>query len=135
MDYAIVIKRINDLVKSDTTLPHLVEENKSYTPKVPTPWMRTTMLPAEPTYISSGRNRQLRYGGLVQLDSFIRANTGSADTSVDKIVNLINNPDNRYIVVDGYAIILDYAYRNASTTNTDWYQTPIMIRWYAMPSQ
>ena len=134
MNYATVTNRINSLIEQSTTpkFPTLQKENTSFKPTPPNAWLRTTILPAEPTYISTGRHRQLRYSGLVQVDSFIAANTTSNDPSVDKLVNLFNDYNNRYSVEDGYAIIIDYAYRGGSSQGTDWYMTPVMVRWSAM---
>lgn len=135
MNYALVTNRINFLIESATTpkkYPALQKENTSHKPTPPTPWLRTTILPAEPTYIATGKQRQLRYSGLVQVDSFIAANTTSNDPTVDSLVNMFNEYNNRYSVEDGYAIIIDYAYRGASTQGTDWYMTPVMVRWSAM---
>lgn len=138
MNYALVTERINSLIEASTSpkFPVLQKENKSFKPdpNKPLPWLRTTLLPAEPTYVSAGRNRQLRYSGLVQIDSFIKANSVTDDPSVDSLVSMFNDYQNRYFVdSSGFTIIIDYAYRGASTTGTDWYQTPVLVRWHSLP--
>lgn len=130
MYYKQVINGINNAIQSIPNVPVLFIENKQNKPADPlTPWMRTTLLPSEPTQVTIGYGRQLRYIGIVQLDYMVPLDTGSDIDQVDDIVNWFNAEDNRFINNDGVEFIVLSAWRGTSFAGKSWYQTPIFIRY------
>lgn len=124
-----IINAINNALTSIPGLPTLFTENNAGKPQLLTPWMRSTIIPSEPTQVTIGLDRTLRFTGLVQVDYFIPSNQGSTTANVDVIINWFNDKDNRFITEDGKEITILMAWRGTSTTETDWYRTPIFIRY------
>lgn len=124
-----IIKAVNTALKALPGVPTLAEENVSFKPKLLTAWMRTTLLPSEPVQVTIGYDRTLRHNGLMQVDMFFPANTGSSPASVETVINWFNNKDNRFMTQDGERIIIESAWRGTASTNTDWYRVPVYLRY------
>lgn len=129
MIFSPVINAINKQLKLIPSAPTLAEENKGFKPTLRTKWMRSTLLPAEPTQISLGTDRMLQYTGVCQVDYFIPAGTGSDDAMIDTIVAYFNAADRRFLTEAGQQVNIKLAWRGVGTTETDWYRTPIFIRY------
>lgn len=130
MYYKQIINGINNAIESIPGLPVLFKENTQNKPVDPlTPWMRSTILPSEPTQVSIGYERQMRYIGIIQVDYMVPPNTGSTANNIDVIVNWFNDKDNRFINNDGVDFMILAAWRGTSFTGEKWYQTPIYLRY------
>ena len=90
-----IINAINNALTSIPGLPTLFTENNAGKPQLLTPWMRSTIIPSEPTQVTIGLDRTLRFTGLVQVDYFIPSNQGSTTANVDVIINWFNDKDTR----------------------------------------
>lgn len=136
MYYKQIIDGINAAIESIPNLPVLFKENKQGKPTdILTPWMRTTLLPAEPTQVTIGYERQLRYVGIVQLDYMTPLDYGSDIAQVDTIVSWFNDKDNRFINNNGIDYTILASWRGTSYAGDKWYQTPIFIRYQVYDGQ
>lgn len=129
MIYSPIINAINKQLKGIPNAPTLAEENKTYKPTLRTKWMRSTLLPAEPTQVTIGIDRMLRYNGVCQVDVFVPADSGSTDTIVDTIVAHFNSQPVRFLDEAGETINIKLAWRGVGTSETDWYRIPVFIRY------
>lgn len=129
MIYSPIINAINKQLALVPNAPALQKENKSFKPTLRTKWMRSTLLPAEPTQVSIGEDRMLRYNGICQVDVFVPADTGSDDTIFDAIVAHFNHKDRRFLNEAGETINIKLAWRGTGITDTDWYRVPVLIRY------
>lgn len=129
MIYSPIVKAINAQLKLVPNAPTLAEENKGYKPVLRTKWMRSTLLPAEPTQVSIGQDRMLRYSGVCQVDVFVPAATGSDDPIYDAIVAHFNAFERRFLSQDGEMVNIKLSWRGVGTTETEWYKVPVFIRY------
>jgi hypothetical protein len=129
MIFSPIINAINKQLKLVPNAPQLAEENKGFKPTLRTKWMRSTLLPAEPTQITLGQDRMLRYNGVCQVDVFVPATTGSDDALIDAIVAHFNAFERRFLQEAGEQVNIKLAWRGVGTTETDWYRVPVFIRY------
>jgi len=106
-------------------------ENAPFTPTANTPWMRTTLLPAETEQSIIGTNGLNRIQGVYQIDLFYPANGGSG-TARDKADSVISYFKRGTLATYSttQAVVLK-AYRNPAMNEEDWYHIPINIVWYS----
>lgn len=128
-----VITAVNNaLTNSITGLPKLYTDNTTNSkPDLLTPWMRTTILPSEPSQISTGYYRQIQNTGLIQLDYFYPSGQGPVDidNNIDKIIDWFNDKDNRNLTQNGVKILIEWAWRTNDTQGTKWMNARIYIRY------
>lgn len=122
-----IIELIDAELASITNVPVISYENITYKPSLRTSYIRTTLLPAEPTQTTIGYDRTLRWNGLYQLDLFVPANTGAQSVIADAIITHFQT--NRFLIDDTFTLTILGAWRNAARTNTDWYQIPLLLRY------
>jgi len=125
-DYQI-INHMETQIESMINIPY-AKENQQFKPTLRQSWCRGTFLPSEPFQISIGQDRQMRIIAIYQLDVYNPATSGSTNQIADNIIDYFNDKNNRFIVIDGESAVIEYAHRLSSTTETDWYVTPIQIR-------
>lgn len=130
-----MINKINDAVattfRSIPGVPGLQDENSNYKPELLTPWARMTNLPAEPSPVTIGYDRQLRFSGLIQLDYFAVSNSSANLSPVSTIVDWFNHKDNRFLNSGGLAVTILAAWRGTGVPDTDWYRVPVYLRYEA----
>ena len=122
-----IIELIDAELASITDVPVISYENVAYKPSLRTSYIRTTLLPAEPTQTTIGFDRTLRWNGLYQLDLFVPANVGAQSIVADGIISHFHI--NRFLVDGTFKLTIVNAWRNAARVNTDWYQIPILLRY------
>jgi len=109
-------------------MPTLAKENTNFKPTLLKPWMRMTVIPGEPTQLSIGEDRLMRYTGLVQIDVFTPPNTGNS-TASETLIAYFNNKANRMLTLNGEPLHISKAYRGTSQHNTDWFRVPVILRY------
>lgn len=129
-----IINAINTVIKSIPGVPTLAEENSSYKPELLTPWVRSTVLPAEPSQVFNGLNRTLRFSGLIQIDYFAPANTDADIEMIDNIVDYFNHKDNRFLTLDTQELTFLAAWRGVGVPDTDWFRVPVYVRYETFSS-
>lgn len=128
-----IIAAINKSLSEINGIPTINPENKTYKPTQRVSWCRTTHLPAEPTQTTIGFDRQIRWGGLYQIDLFFPSNTGAIQPIADAVVAHFNT--NRFIPLDDTnpeeVLTIRMAWRGTSAVETDWYRVPVLLRYEA----
>lgn len=122
----------NALTTSIGNLPTLYMSNSTNSkPPLLTPWMRTTIIPSEPTPVTAGVDRQLQFTGLIQLDYFYPAGQGPTDSNgnIDRIISWFNSKDNRNMTQNGVNILIEWAWRGSDTQGNEWNNARIYIRY------
>lgn len=125
--YDTIINLTNTKLATIPSLPTLYTENTSGSPPLRDPYMRTTLIPSEPLQITRGSNRTLQYTSLFQIDYFTPKTLGSLNPNIDSIVSFFNSDTNRLLSDDMQVTVLR-AWRGTSTTEDNWYRTPVMLR-------
>lgn len=129
MIFSPIITAINKQLALVPNAPTLAKENKVFKPTLRVKWMRSTLLPAEPTQVTIGEDRMLRYNGVCQVDVFMPADTGSEDALLDAIVSHFNHKDRRFLNEAGEVVNIKLAWRGVGVSETDWYKVPVFIRY------
>lgn len=132
--YKTVIDAVNESLKEINNIPIIFEENMTGKPALMDPWIRTTIVPSEPTQISRGEDRILQYSSLVQIDIFNPKGSGSTQSNVDDVIHHFNNKLNRYLTNDPeMQLTVLRAWRGTSTIEQNWYKTIVFIRlqWFS----
>lgn len=106
-------------------------ENAPFTPTANTPWMRTTLLPAETEQRILGTNGLNRIQGIYQVDLFYPTEQGSgaARDKADSVISYFKRGTTA--TYSATKVIILKAYRSPALIENDWYHIPINISWYS----
>jgi hypothetical protein len=79
------------------TMPPIAWPNKPFTPVVGSPYLRATMMPAEPLTIASFVQGENRYSGIMQVDVFVPDGDGTKRATT--IADIVGNHFKRGLTV------------------------------------
>lgn len=117
--------------KTIGNLPHLVEPNKSYTPKLGTPYITTSFTVGEPVNRTIGSNRVLGYTGTFTFNVFYKPNSGYNPVR-DNIITHFNNRDNWFLdYSNDFKLQIVSAWSGIGLVNDDksWARDVALLRW------
>lgn len=126
-----ILPIIKSELQSIANIPtNIIQPNESFTPKLGVDWIRLSSSVGEPSQITIGRNRTLRYTGTVQIDVFTKLNTGTP-TIVQDIINHFLTFDNRFLgTTQKYEI--SHAWAGNSIPEDNWNRNIIFLRYVAL---
>lgn len=126
-----ILPIIKTELQSIANIPtNIIQPNESFTPKLGVDWIRISSSVGEPSQITIGRNRTLRYTGTVQIDVFTKLNTGTP-TIVQDIINHFLTFDNRFLgTTQKYEI--SHAWTGNSIPEDNWNRNIIFLRYVAL---
>jgi len=125
---AILIKHISTL----SGIPEHQKENKRHVGKTATPFIRSTMLPAQPEVLTLGNTGITMYQGLLQVDCFIGQDKGqsSALQAADSIMALF--PEGLQLTEDGVTVEIVMSYARTAYQLETFYGIPVLIQWKSL---
>jgi hypothetical protein len=112
-----------------TGLPELQTENTRLEVNKRDPFVRSTLLPAEPSDLGVGPNAPIGYKGLYQVDLFYpMGDTASVANTVAHAVQLVL-PRGYMAALDGATVQVDMSWQETATVIDSWYVVPVVVRW------
>lgn len=123
MSIKTIIDETKDRIETVTTNEPVVTSYESFDPTLRQPWIRISVLPSESNNITQGIDSILEDNGLMQVDIFTPSNTDLSFNLFDTIRTAILNKRKFP------SFQIDRAWRGVDSFETDWIQTPLLIRW------
>lgn len=116
-------------VQTVTNLPEWQKENVRYTTKNGQPFIRSTLLPAQPQIISLGVNGTTKHQGLFQIDCFSGQDIGSGVSVAlaDRIITAFNKGTT--LEIDGVQVLIELSYRQSAYQMASFYGVPVIVQW------
>lgn len=121
---------LDQVVDTQLDLP-VQTANIHYKPKLLTPWARTTLLPSETRNLTLGNQPCVNVNGVFQVDIFYPSGSGTtaSETTLHDLLTYFYSNRRIQINNSGQYIQIRTIWENVATTEPDWYQTSISLRY------
>ncbi|MEN6621490.1 MAG: phage tail terminator-like protein [Smithella sp.] len=134
MSFVLIRQALETKLATLPNLPYVAYENTQYVPTTGTAFIRFTLVPNQNRAAAIGVNAPTNNFGLLFLDVFTPANTGSysGDQIADDLINLFQA--GTYLTVSDSDTTLQVRIRFSERAQTifepDWNQVPVQVSWY-----
>lgn len=131
MIYSTIETLLTGQVGTITGLPDWQRENERYTGKTSIPFIRTTMLPAEPQVMTAGANGITKYQGLFQIDCFIGQDKGKTEALAMADLVLASFKEGLKLTSGTVTVEVVTASTQPAYQMSSYYGVPCVIRWHS----
>jgi len=134
MNYDNIRTILDTQTKTVTSLPLMSAENvRTNIAGIKDSFVRTTLLPAEPTPLSVSSGGANQYTGLFQIDLFYKTDYGTSDSN--SLSSLLQAAFPRGTILtdtNGVRVQIEMCWQQtAYTVQKTWYVVPVIVRWAA----
>lgn len=132
MNYGDIRALLDTQLQTVSNLPSLQTENTRLNPGG-LPFVRSTLLPAEPTPLTVGPNGIDEHQGLYQVDLFYPQDHGVGTPGALAASVLAMFPRGLILSTGTACMHVKMSWQEVAYQVNNWYVTPITIRWVAYP--
>lgn len=113
-------------------LPEVAWPNKPYHPVSGTPWIKPTIMFAEPRQAELGEDGMNYLSGILQVSIFIPLNVDGDGDAADIAAKLIGYfKRGTKLTSSATPVICERAWPSAVIEEDDWYHVPVSVAWYS----
>jgi hypothetical protein len=131
MNYHDIRSLLDTQLQTVSDLPSLQTENSrlELIGNKKTPWVRSTLLPAEPVDLNVGHIGKVSYRGLYQVDLMYPMGASAADANA-MAAEVTDALPRGYMQTIGTGILqIDMSWQEAASIMDTWYVVPVVVRW------